>query len=42
VIGAAMLQSERWRERLGPKWVARIVAVLRTPILERDTEGKWR
>ena len=42
VIGAAMLQSERWRDRLDPKWVERIVAVLRTPILKRDPEGKWR
>jgi adenine/guanine phosphoribosyltransferase-like PRPP-binding protein len=42
VIGAAMLQSERWRQRLEPKWQARIVAVLSTPILERDAEGRWR
>jgi len=42
VIGAAMLQSERWRERLEPQWVARIVASLRTPLLTRDAEGRWR
>ena len=44
-IGAAMLQSERWRERLAaldPKWPSRIVAVLRTPILARAADGKWR
>jgi adenine/guanine phosphoribosyltransferase-like PRPP-binding protein len=42
VIGAAMLQSERWRGRLDPKWVARIVGVLKTPLLERDADGRWR
>jgi adenine/guanine phosphoribosyltransferase-like PRPP-binding protein len=45
VIGAAMLQSARWRERLAgldEKWATRIVAVLETPILMRDVEGKWR
>ncbi len=44
-IGAAMLQSERWRERLAkldPKWPARVVAVLRTPMLARGGDGKWR
>ena len=44
-IGAAMLQSDRWRERLAaldPKWPSRIVAVLRTPILARGADGKWR
>ena len=44
-IGAAMLQSERWRERLAAldrKWPARVVAVLRTPLLARAADGKWR
>ena len=45
VIGTAMLQSERWRERLEAldrKWPTRTVAALRTPILARDADGKWR
>ena len=45
VIGAAMLQSDRWRERLeavGPQWVARTVGVFSTPILERNAPGRWR
>lgn len=45
VIGAAMLQSDRWREKLdavGPQWQARTKGVFATPILERTAEGKWR
>lgn len=45
VIGAAMLQSDRWRARLdaaGPQWQARTTGVFATPILERTAEGKWR
>jgi len=45
VIGAAMLQSDRWRERLeaaGSQWIARTVGVFATPILERDAAGRWR
>ena len=44
VIGAAMLQSARWRERLAaldPKWPPRVVSVLATPMLARGPEGKW-
>lgn len=45
VIGAAMLQSERWRDRVdmeGKKWSERIVGVFSTPILERSENGRWR
>jgi len=45
VVGAAMLQSDRWREKLdtaGPQWQARTKGVFATPILERTAEGKWR
>jgi len=45
VIGAAMLQSERWRERVdatGKPWSERIVGVFSTPILERAGNGGWQ
>ncbi len=45
VIGAAMLQSDRWRAKLdaaAPQWQARTKGVFTTPILERTAEGKWR
>ena len=45
VIGAAMLQSERWRERIdadGKQWSERIVGVFSTPILEKTEDGGWR
>ncbi|MBB4191701.1 adenine/guanine phosphoribosyltransferase-like PRPP-binding protein [Rhizobium aethiopicum] len=45
VIGAAMLQSERWRDSLaaaGPQWIARIRGVFATPVLERNAEGRWQ
>lgn len=45
VIGAAMLQSERWRERVdagGKPWSERIVGVFSTPILEKTASGNWR
>jgi len=45
VIGAAMLQSERWRDRVdidGKRWSERIVGVFSTPILERSENGCWR
>lgn len=45
VIGAAMLQSERWREMLaaaGPQWTARTVGVFATPLLERNAAGRWQ
>ncbi|QWW70311.1 phosphoribosyltransferase [Rhizobium sp. WYJ-E13] len=44
VVGAAMLQSDRWRAELdsaGPQWQARTKGVFATPILERTAEGKW-
>ncbi|OWV77439.1 phosphoribosyltransferase [Rhizobium sp. R634] len=44
-IGAAMLQSERWREKLaaaGPQWAARIAGVFATPMLERNAAGRWQ
>ena len=44
VIGAAMLQSKRWRERVdadGKRWSERIVGVFSTPILERTENGGW-
>jgi adenine/guanine phosphoribosyltransferase-like PRPP-binding protein len=44
-IGAAMLQSERWRTALaeaGPQWLERTVAVFATPMLDRTEQGAWR
>ena len=44
VIGAAMLQSERWRDRVdlgGKRWSEKIIGVLSTPILEWSRSG-WR
>jgi adenine/guanine phosphoribosyltransferase-like PRPP-binding protein len=44
-VGAAMLQSERWRPRLDeldPKWRPRIVSVFSTPILEPAAGGGWQ
>lgn len=37
--GVAMLQGERWRERLGPERAARVVGVLRSPLLQAVPEG---
>ena len=45
VIGAAMLQSDRWRAKLddaGPQWQELTKGVFTTPILKRTAEGKWR
>ncbi len=45
VIGAAMLQSDRWRDRVdlsGKRWSERIVGVFLTPILEQGENGCWR
>jgi adenine/guanine phosphoribosyltransferase-like PRPP-binding protein len=39
-VGAAMLQSERWREVLG-KWADRIVAPLASPRLVKTASGHW-
>ena len=44
VIGAAMLQSDRWRERESEvlaDWQGRVVSVFETPILSRHGDG-WR
>jgi adenine/guanine phosphoribosyltransferase-like PRPP-binding protein len=43
-LGAAMLQSDRWRERLSgihPKWLDRTIAVLRSPILSKTADDRW-
>ena len=40
-IAAAMLQSTRWQEPLSP-WRDRIVAPLRSPLLESIAPGRWR
>lgn len=43
-IGAAMLQSDRWRERLDAldrKWIGRVAGVFATPLLARNGEGGW-
>ena len=43
-IGAAMLQTERWRQPLtdlAPHWPERVVAVFQTPMLQRDEDGNW-
>lgn len=37
--GVAMLQGERWRERLGPQRAARSVGVFRSPLLRAVSEG---
>ncbi|WP_195909466.1 phosphoribosyltransferase [Rhizobium tubonense] len=45
VIGAAMLQSDRWRQRVGAfdvTWIDRIVGVFSTPILRRSPNGGWQ
>lgn len=44
VIGAAMLQTQRWRSKLAdaaPDWSSRVVGVLQTPLLRRTTENRW-
>ncbi len=43
-IGAAMLQSDRWRERLDAldgKWSGRVAAVFATPLLTWTADGGW-
>lgn len=45
VIGAAMLQSDRWRQRidaLDPKWTKRIIGAFSTPILQPAPDGGWQ
>lgn len=44
VIGAAMLQSDRWREKIaavGSEWPERVRGVFATPLLTK-VEGGWR
>lgn len=44
VIGAAMLQSDCWREKIaafGPEWPERVRGVFSTPLLTK-AEGGWR
>ncbi|CDZ36406.1 phosphoribosyltransferase [Neorhizobium galegae] len=44
VIGAAMLQSERWHDKLdafGSEWRPRVTSVFRTPMLKKAGEGSW-
>ncbi|NVD42468.1 phosphoribosyltransferase [Ensifer sp. HO-A22] len=44
-IGAAMLQTERWRQPLAdlaPHWPDRVVGVFRTPLLTKEADGAWR
>lgn len=41
-IGAAMLQSDRWREKLeslNPEWSARVRAAFSTPLLQKTGDG---
>lgn len=43
-IGAAMLQTEAWQNKLSdidPRWPDRVVGVLRTPRLKRTPAGSW-
>lgn len=44
VIGAAMLQSDRWEAKLdalGDQWRSRVVSCFRTPMLVKAGEGTW-
>jgi adenine/guanine phosphoribosyltransferase-like PRPP-binding protein len=41
VLGAAMLQSDRWKQRLDPKWGQRTIAVLRSPMLSKTADDRW-
>ncbi len=44
VIGAAMLQSERWRDTIAdidPKWRDQILGVFKTPMLSKNDGGRW-
>jgi adenine/guanine phosphoribosyltransferase-like PRPP-binding protein len=41
-IGAAMLQTTRWRTAIDPMWVARVYGVFSTPLLTRAPDGTWR
>ncbi len=44
VIGAAMLQTDRWRDKLAafaPNWPERVRGVMHTPTLARTPDGLW-
>ncbi|CDN49433.1 phosphoribosyltransferase [Neorhizobium galegae] len=44
VVGAAMLQSERWHDKLdafGVEWRPRVTSGFRTPMLKKAGEGSW-
>ncbi|MBO3760485.1 phosphoribosyltransferase [Ciceribacter sp. L1K22] len=44
VVGAAMLQSDRWHKALGeegPHWPERVRGSLETPLLARGEDGLW-
>lgn len=43
-LGAAMLQSDRWKQRLdliAPQWRERTIGVLRSPMLTKTADGRW-
>jgi adenine/guanine phosphoribosyltransferase-like PRPP-binding protein len=43
-LGAAMLQSTRWRQpldALDPRWVERVHGVFHTPMLVKTADGAW-
>ncbi|MBF9231923.1 phosphoribosyltransferase [Microvirga alba] len=43
-IGAAMLQTDRWKKRLADvnaEWPERVVGVFKTPLLTRGASGGW-
>ena len=44
VLGAAMLQSDRWKarfDRLHPVWMERTVGVFESPLLSKLPDGGW-
>jgi adenine/guanine phosphoribosyltransferase-like PRPP-binding protein len=41
-IGAAMLQSERWRATLGEANISRMVACFAAPMLRKNERGLWQ
>lgn len=44
VVGAAMLQSDRWRKAMaeeGPHWPERVLGTLATPMLVKGEDGLW-
>lgn len=44
ILGAAMLQSDRWKERLGllgSHWLGRTIGVLQSPMLSKTPDDRW-